>query len=186
MKGFNNDPKSGPRVWTRRSFFEQIPLGIYGAALTQLLGRDLFGQSTRAEAFWRRFSGRMTSAAAPSPERPSGLLLALYGSFVAGGARDTRWHDVLTAAGLADAASDRVGWPTWTPIDVLARHPEYIVTETGMGALLCAREGIATTPACLRGHVLEVDADLLSDPGPTMLDAAEALADLVEASSATP
>ncbi len=30
---------------TRRSFFEQVPTGIYGAALTYILGRDVFGGS---------------------------------------------------------------------------------------------------------------------------------------------
>ena len=28
---------------TRRSFFEQVPTGVYGAALTYMLGRDVFG-----------------------------------------------------------------------------------------------------------------------------------------------
>ena len=30
---------------TRRSFFEQVPTGVYGAALTYMLGRDVFGGS---------------------------------------------------------------------------------------------------------------------------------------------
>src|SRR5262249_862348 len=38
------------RRFTRRSFFEQIPFGIYGAALTHLLARDLFGESARVQA----------------------------------------------------------------------------------------------------------------------------------------
>ena len=104
---------------------------------------------------------------------------------MAGGARDTSWHDVIESAGLTDAASDRVGWPSWTAIDVAERNPAWIVTERGMGALLCNREGIAGTEACLSGRVAEIDGDLLSDPGPTMLDAAEALADRIAELSAT-
>jgi ABC-type Fe3+-hydroxamate transport system substrate-binding protein len=101
-----------------------------------------------------------------------------------GGARDTSWHDVLEAAGLRDAASDRTGWPSWTPIDVATRNPAWIVTEPGMGALLCDRDGIAATEACRLGHVAEVDGDLLSDPGLTMLEAAEAVADRIAELSA--
>ncbi len=153
---------------------------------TTALGAVL-GRQSRAEAFWRRFSRRMATVAddTRSP-RPTALFLGLYGSLLAGGARDTSWHDVIEAAGLTDAASDRVGWPSWTAIDVATRHPDYIVTETNMGALLCAREGVASTPACRHGHVIEIDGDILSDPGLTMLDAAEAIADGIAPLSVTP
>ena len=139
-----------------------------------------------AASYWRRFSKRMATIADPTTTRPTALYLALYGSFLAGGARDTSWHDVLESAGLTDAASDRVGWPSWTALDVAERNPAWIVTERGMGPLLCAREGIAQTAACRAGRIAEIDGDLLSDPGPTMLDAAEALADRIAELSASP
>jgi ABC-type hemin transport system substrate-binding protein len=72
-----------------------------------------------------------------------------------------------------------VGWPSWSALDVAERNPSFIVTEPGMGARLCARDGIAQTEACARGRIAEIDADLLGDPGPTMLEAAEALANRI-------
>jgi len=139
-----------------------------------------------AASYWRRFSKRMATVADPTKPRPTALYLALYGSYLAGGARDTSWHDVIESAGLTDAASDRVGWPSWTALDVAERDPAWIITERGMGPLLCAREGIAQTAACRAGRIAEIDGDLLSDPGPTMLDAAEALADRIAELSASP
>jgi iron complex transport system substrate-binding protein len=145
----------------------------------------LLDRDAAAASFWSRFARRMATIADPSKPRPRALYLALYGSFLAGGARDTSWHDVIESGGLTDAASDRVGWPSWTAIDVAERNPAWIVTERGMGTLLCNREGIAGTEACQSGRVAEIDGDLLSDPGPTMLDAAEALADRIAELSAT-
>jgi iron complex transport system substrate-binding protein len=150
---------------------------------TERLG-ELLGRREAARAYAARFARRMASVASPSTERPTALYLGLYGSVLVGGARDTSWHDVLEAAGFRDAAADRTGWPSWTPLDVAERDPAWIVTETGMGARLCARDGIASTTACRLGHVAEVDADLLGDPGPTMLEAAEALADRIAELSA--
>ncbi len=50
MKKSTDDRNSGPRLCTRRSFFEQMHLGMYGAALTHLLGRDLLADTPRVEA----------------------------------------------------------------------------------------------------------------------------------------
>lgn len=154
-------------------------------AATLRLGAVL-DRDAAAASYWSRFSRRMATIADPTRPRPTALYLALYGSYLAGGARDTSWHDVLESAGLTDAASDRSGWPNWTALDVAARNPTWIVTERGMGTLLCARDGIAQTAACRAGRIAEIDGDLLSDPGPTMLDAAEALADRIAELSASP
>ncbi len=150
---------------------------------TRRLGAVL-GRPEAAEALWGRFERRLRAVAPEGAARPPALYLGLYGNVLVGGARDTSWHDVLEAAGLRDAASDRTGWPSWTPIDVATRNPAWIVTEPGMGALLCDRDGIAATEACRLGHVAEVDGDLLSDPGLTMLEAAEAVADRIAELSA--
>ena len=152
---------------------------------TRSLGRVLAAEPT-AEAYWARFARRVRNVAPSVEDRPRALYLGLYGGTLVGGARDTSWHDVLEAAGLHDAADDRSGWPTWSAVDVATRNPSVLVTEPGMSARLCAREGIAQTEACARGRIAEIDADLLGDPGPTMLDAAEALADRIAELSARP
>jgi iron complex transport system substrate-binding protein len=152
-------------------------------AATYALGRVLAAEPVAA-AYWARFSRRMRTVATPVDARPRALYLAIYGSTLVGGARDTSWHDVIEAAGLRDAADDRSGWPSWSAVDVAERNPSFLVTEHGMGARLCAREGLARTEACARGQVAEIDADLLGDPGPTMLEAAEALANRVAELSA--
>jgi hypothetical protein len=51
--------------------------------------------------------------------------------------------------------------------------PDVIVTSVGMRQRLCARPGLAMLRACNgRGRFVELDDDLLSDPGPWMVDAA--------------
>ena len=151
---------------------------------TRALGRVLDVEPV-AEAYWSRFMRRMRSVAPDGlADRPRALYLGLYGSTLVGGARDTSWHDVLETAGLRDAAEDRTGWPSWSAIDVAERNPSVIVTETGMGAALCARDGLSRTEACATGRIAEIDSDLLGDPGPTMLEASEALANRIAELSA--
>jgi len=85
---------------------------------------------------------------------------------------------VLEHAGLRDGAAEAGfdGWPELTPEQVLAINPQYLVTRPGMGSVLCGRDALSALRACRRPHgVLEVDGMLLDDPGPTILEAAEAL-----------
>lgn len=144
----------------------------------------LIGAPERAERYARSLAGRMQRLSEQNPTRPRALYLSAYGDRLFGGAQGTSYHDVLTAAGFRDAAAEAglTGWPELASERVLSLAPEVIVTRTAMGRVICAREGFGQVPACAGKHgVLELPGSLLDDPGPGMLDAAEALRDAAEA-----
>ncbi len=136
---------------------------------------EIVGHPERGERFARAFVEQMNEVAADVP--PAGRLRAIhvgvYGDSLFGGALETSYHDVLIAAGLLDAASSYRGSPQYTAEQVLSMDPDVIVTSVGMQQRLCTRAGLVMLRACnRRGRIVEVDGDLLSDPGPSMVDAA--------------
>ena len=59
---------------------------------------------------------------------------------------------------------------------ILALAPDVLVTKVGMGAVLCRHAGLEGLSACQKaGGIVELDGPLIDDPGPSMLEAAEAL-----------
>jgi iron complex transport system substrate-binding protein len=136
---------------------------------------EVLGHPERGEWFATGLVQRMSAIAAdvPASDKPRAIHLSVYGDSLFGGALGTSYHDVLVAAGLVDAASAYRGWPQYTAEQVLMMDPDVIVTNMGMRERLCAHAGLAGLRACKgpRG-VVEVDADLLGDPGPAMVDAA--------------
>jgi len=145
--------------------------------IATLLGRAETGRelATRFEQRMRRLA-----AAIPERERPGGLYVSLFGDVLYGGTDGSSYHDVLTAAGIRDVAAERyVGWPRYTPEQLLALDPELIVTHDGMARSLCAHPGLGQLRACRNQRIVELDGALLGDPGLAMLDAAESLFEAV-------
>jgi iron complex transport system substrate-binding protein len=141
---------------------------------------DLLGERSRGERLWQRLSRRMRAVAsdvAPA-DRKAALYVASYAGKLYGGTRGTSYHDVLNAAGLVDvAASAYRDWPQYDPEQLLSLRPPWLVTNTGMAGQLCGNVWLSRLQACRArpARVLEVDGDLIGDPGLRMLDAAEAL-----------
>lgn len=137
----------------------------------------LIGHPDAAHEFAARFRLRFESIARHLDDgsRRGALYLGIYGSDLLGGTRGSSYHDVLTHAGLRDVAAERYqGWPKYDPETLLTLDPEVVVTQTGMRAALCERAELGRLRACgPRGAVIEIDAQLLNDPGLGMLDAAE-------------
>jgi len=135
----------------------------------------LVGQTRRAERAIATLEDRMGRLAAhiPAAERPAALYVAPIGEVLFGGTVGTSYHDVLCAAGLRDLAAERglTGWPQLSLEQVLALKPALLVTKTGAEDALRRLPGIDR----LEARIVAVDADLLEDPGPAMLAAAEAL-----------
>jgi iron complex transport system substrate-binding protein len=145
---------------------------------------ELIGSRERGERFAQSFARRMETVAARLPaqaHRFSALYLAPISGQLFGGTVGTSYHDVLTAAGLIDAAQDRFrDWPQFSLEQVIAIDPEVIVTKRGMAHELRALPGFSSLRACTRpGGLVEIDEALLEDAGPLMLDAAEAVYDAV-------
>lgn len=119
---------------------------------------------------------RALGARVPANERPRGLYLAIYATKIFGGTRRTSYHDVLTAAGVVDAAAGRYeGWPELAAEQILALEADLFVTKRGMGRVLCARPGLDLSRPCRQGRVFEVEGTLIDDPGLAIADAAEAV-----------
>ena len=148
----------------------------------------LMGRASRAEQLARRYERSLTSLAADIPEnrRPRAIYLGAYGDKLFGGAGGTAYHDILIYGGLRDAAAERFdGFPDYSPEQVLAIDPDVIVTHTGAGNLLCHHAGLRELRACQRaGAIIEVDGFTLNDPGLGILEAAEAIANVVHAARA--
>jgi iron complex transport system substrate-binding protein len=137
----------------------------------------LVGRPEAAQDIAWHFEARLHAVArhlAPE-QRRRGLYVGVFGNQMFGGTRGSSYHDVLTYAGLVDAAAERFhGWPTYTPEFLLTLDPEVIVSAPGGRSGLCARPELAQLRACgPSGRVIEVDAELLNDAGFGMLDAAE-------------
>ena len=95
----------------------------------------------------------------------------------------TSYHDVLIGAGCVDAAAGSYrGWPQFGVEQVLALAPSVVVTKIGMEARIA--QLLTGLPQPTR--IIALPAELLEDPGPRVLEAAEALAAQLEIQSADP
>lgn len=148
----------------------------------------LLGRPERAAQIAARFERRLAGIAAGTPRSrwPRGLYLAVYGDQIFGGADGTSYHDVLTAAGVTDAAAERYDdWPDYGAEQILTLDPDVVVTHHGMRRLLCERPGLQELRACTSGAIVELDPILLSSPGLDMLEAAESLFEVVHLKEST-
>jgi iron complex transport system substrate-binding protein len=139
----------------------------------------LLGVSERAEALAQAFERRLHAIAPGTAkgDRPRALYLSTYGKQLYGGAAHTSYDDVLRFAGLANVAAPlHRGWPALSPEQVLSLDPDVLVTKRAMGAELCGFPGLELLRPCRgQGRIVELDAELIDDPGLPILDAAEAL-----------
>lgn len=144
----------------------------------RLLG-VLIGADERAARFVASFTTRLGNVAARLPAdapRPRALYVGVYGRDLYGGGDGTSYHDLITAAGLRDAAEGRFsGWPKLSIEEVIAIDPDVLVLATGSATTLRALPGAEAIRAVVDGRLLVLDEGLLEDPALGLLDAAEAL-----------
>jgi iron complex transport system substrate-binding protein len=136
----------------------------------------------RADRLSASFSRRLAHVAADLPAgtpRRAGMYLAVIADQLFGGTTGTSYHDVLIHAGIDDCAAERYrGWPQYAAEQLLALDPPLIVTKSGMAQTLRRHPWLAGLRACRDpGGIIEIDADLIEDPGLGVLNAAEALND---------
>jgi iron complex transport system substrate-binding protein len=139
----------------------------------------LIAADDRAERFVTTFTHRLANVAAALPAshpRRRALYLGLFGHEIYGGTTGSSYHDVLTAAGLIDvAAAHYSGWPKLSVEEVITLNPEVIVLSPSSATALRALPGIQALRAVTDGHLLIIGEGILEDPGPGLLDAAEAV-----------
>jgi iron complex transport system substrate-binding protein len=154
----------------------------------------LLGDPARGRQWGHDFKSRMARVAAPLGDRPRlrAVYLAVYAGHILGGSRGTSYHDVLTHAGLIDAAAEAGfhDWPQFRAEQVAALDPDVIVTKDGMPEAVCTAPGLERLRACGQGaragRLLTLPDEFLEDPGAGMLDAAERLFDLAYPASVPP
>ena len=145
----------------------------------------LLGDPARGAAYERSLVQRLARVAAPlgTTPRRRAIYASIYGDRIYGGTLGTNYHDILTFGGLEDIAAPRfANWPQYGAEDLLTINPELFVTKPGMRRLLCAQPGLEGLKACRAGvqagvqaGFVEIPGAILDDPGPTMLEAAEAI-----------
>jgi iron complex transport system substrate-binding protein len=144
---------------------------------------ELLGEPERAQRFIKAFEGRMrrVSVGLGSRPRKRALFLSVLGPDLQCGTRGTSYHDIMTAAGLEDVAARTYrGWPALSAEQVLALAPEIVVTRSDAADRLCRYPGMDHLPPCRGdGRIIELPGELLDEPGPSMLDAAELLFEIV-------
>jgi iron complex transport system substrate-binding protein len=142
----------------------------------------LLGGGERAQRLLGGFSSRMRALPARLGARKPlrALFLSTLGPDLQGGTAGTAYHDIMIAAGLVDvAARSYRDWPAYSSEQVLALSPEIIVTRSGFAAGICRYPGMDHIGPCRgQGRILEIDGELLDEPGLAMLEAAEELFEL--------
>jgi iron complex transport system substrate-binding protein len=165
---------AGIQVFDLGELRGESSLGVVVSSLGLLLGAP-----QRAQRLLAGFASRMHALPARlgtrQPKRA--LFLSTLGPDLQGGTSGTSYHDIMTAAGLVDVAAERYrDWPAYAPEQVLALAPDIIVTRAGFAAGLCNYPGMDHVGPCRgQGRIIELDGELLDEPGLAMLDAAEEL-----------
>jgi iron complex transport system substrate-binding protein len=157
--------------------------GAQDAAAAMRQVAALCGEPAAGTALAERFLRRLAHVADPRLPRLRACYVAWYDGKLFGGAAGTSYHDLIESGGLTDAASERGyrDWPEYRVEDLIAIAPEVLVTGAGMGAHLAELPAAGDIPAIAHHRIIEVDPALLSGPGLSMLDAAEAIARAREA-----
>lgn len=98
--------------------------------------------------------------------------------------QNTFMHEMLVAIGAENVAGDLEGWAMLSDEEVVQRQPEIIVITYGSyvenaAADLMARSGWSSVPAVANQEVYDVDGDLLTRPGPRLMDGVERLAQII-------
>jgi iron complex transport system substrate-binding protein len=138
----------------------------------------LVGQEDLGRRWAAAFARRMDAVAArlDRPRRRALWVMPILDKLY-GGTVGTSFHDVLTAAGLIDAAAERYrDWPAYAPEHLIALDPDLIVVPQGKSELLRRIPGLAGLRALHHpGGLVEISGELAENPGPGMLEAAEEL-----------
>lgn len=95
---------------------------------------------------------------------------------------ETFMNEMLDIINAKNIASDEKGWTKYSLEDVVKEKPEAIVlTYKGDGVVknVLNRDGWQSVPAVKNERVYNVDADLVSRPGPRLVKGVEALAEAI-------
>jgi iron complex transport system substrate-binding protein len=176
------------RTRLRESNIQVFDLGDMRGVRTTLLNIRTLGQllqqperAARLEADYRM---RLTAlgAAIPAEEKVPGMYLSIFGDSMFGGTVGTSYADMLQLAGVHDLAAEHgyVEWPRFSPEQLLAIDPPMVITQAGMGTMLCRHSSLRQLACCQEGgRVIEVPGRYHSDPGLGLIRAAHTVQQMV-------
>lgn len=100
------------------------------------------------------------------------------------GGKNTFFHELLTTINAVNAAEEQDGWVQLDPEAIVSLNPDVIITTYGdyidnPAEQVLAREGWGEVNAIKEEHVFDVDADLVSRPGPRLVEGAKEIAESV-------
>ncbi|WP_044747982.1 ABC transporter substrate-binding protein [Bacillus alveayuensis] len=93
-------------------------------------------------------------------------------------------HDMLEMISAKNAAGDQEGWPMYTEEKAVALNPDVIVTTYGYyvqnaAEQVMARPAWKDVPAVKNKRVYDVHSDLVTRPGPRLIEGVEELAKVI-------
>lgn len=96
----------------------------------------------------------------------------------------TFMHEMLETIHATNAAEDHEGWVKLTEEEIVALNPDVIVTTYGYyidnpTEEVLARDGWQEVNAVKNGLVFDVDSDMVTRPGPRLIEGVEQLAKLI-------
>lgn len=95
--------------------------------------------------------------------------------------KNTFMHEILESIKAINVAEDYEGWVKLTEEEIVSLNPDVIITTYGYYIEnpiedVLARDGWAEVPAVKNGEVYDVDNDIVSRPGPRLIEGVETLA----------
>lgn len=90
--------------------------------------------------------------------------------------RGTYLHDLLVRAGGRNLFADLAGWPTVSEEQILARAPQVILLTYGRPSAVLQRGAWRAVPAVRARRVYALAPDLVSRPGPRVVEGLRAIA----------
>ncbi len=94
--------------------------------------------------------------------------------------------DLVRRAGGRNLFADLRGWPQVAPEAVVRRDPDVILLTYAGRPRVAGRTGWAGVAALRRGRIYELDPDLVSRPGPRLVDGLERIARLLHPEAFSP
>ncbi|NEY71291.1 ABC transporter substrate-binding protein [Bacillus mesophilus] len=98
--------------------------------------------------------------------------------------KGTFMHEMIEAINAKNAAGEQEGWVMLTEEEIVALNPDVVVTTYGSfdpnaKANVLAREAWTEVPAIQNERVYDIQSDLVSRPGPRLIEGVEELAKAV-------
>ena len=146
---------------------------------------SLLKEAKRAEELERSYRRELAALLASRGDepRPKGLFLTVLGDSFFGGHGGTSYADVLRYGGMEDLAEEfgYQDWPRYTPEQILAMNPGLLLTQVGMGEVICQHSALRKLPACgSEGHVVELHGRYHADPGLGIVEASSQVQALLQ------